>query len=308
MHEISKSQVEYAKSVDLLDYLQRHEPDNLKKVGRSYQLKDHDSFSISNGKWNWFSQGVGCSKSTALNYLTKVRGYDFKEAVRLLAEDRGIAYEPPPRSPPERRPLLLPTRNSNTRRVSAYLQTRGIDKATIDECVKAGSLYESAFYHNCVFVGRSSTNRIKYAAMRGTNTDFKQDAFGSDKHFGFTIPPKGEAAESVSVFESPIDAMSYRTLINNGLQVADTFLLSLGGVSDIALRQFLSCHKGIEEIVVCTDNDVAGNEAFERISKTFDIPVKRDKPQFGKDWNDSLLAIRELWYEHNVQVKSMEVR
>jgi hypothetical protein len=144
--------------------------------------------------------------------------------------------------------------------------------------------------------------------MRGTNTDFKQDAFGSDKRYGFIIPPKGERAESVSVFESPIDAMSYRTLINNGLQVADTYLLSLGGVSDIALRQFLSCHKNIKEIVVCTDNDVAGNEAYERISKTFDIPVKRDKPQFGKDWNDSLLAIRELWYEHNVQVKSMEVR
>jgi hypothetical protein len=68
MYEITKFQVEYAKSVDLLDYLQRHEPDNLKKVGRGYQLNDHDSFSISNGKWNWFSQGVGCCKSTALNY------------------------------------------------------------------------------------------------------------------------------------------------------------------------------------------------------------------------------------------------
>jgi hypothetical protein len=76
------------------------------------------------------------------------------------------------------------------------------------------------------------------------------------------MPPKGESTEIVSVFESPIDAMSYRTLINNGLQVTDTHLLSVGGVSDIALRQFLSCNKNIEEIVVCTDNDNAGNEAF----------------------------------------------
>ena len=59
------------RGIGLLDYLQRYEPDNLRRVSPGvFCTKEHDSLRISNGKWYWFSQGFGgCS---ALDYLIKV--------------------------------------------------------------------------------------------------------------------------------------------------------------------------------------------------------------------------------------------
>jgi len=57
---VTKEQIAQAKSIDLLSYLQANEPGNLKKSGSNeYRLADHDSLKISNGRWHWFSRGIG---------------------------------------------------------------------------------------------------------------------------------------------------------------------------------------------------------------------------------------------------------
>ena len=48
----------------------------------TYTTRRHDSLKISNGKWMWWSQRTG--GRSALDYLIKVRGYSFLEAVELL--------------------------------------------------------------------------------------------------------------------------------------------------------------------------------------------------------------------------------
>jgi hypothetical protein len=45
--------------------------------------------------------------------------------------------------------------------------------------------------------------------MRGTIGDFKRDADGSDKRFGFILPPINGGSDTVAVFESPVDALSH---------------------------------------------------------------------------------------------------
>lgn len=56
-----------AKQMDLLTYLQNYEPQELVHVsGNIYCTKAHDSLRISNGKWCWFSQGIG--GKSALDY------------------------------------------------------------------------------------------------------------------------------------------------------------------------------------------------------------------------------------------------
>ena len=45
---------------------------------------DHDSLKISNGKWMWWSRGFG--GATALDYLIKVKGLSFTDAMRILTE------------------------------------------------------------------------------------------------------------------------------------------------------------------------------------------------------------------------------
>ena len=72
-----------AKKIDLLTYLQTYEPQELVHVsGNTYCTREHDSLKISNGKWYWFSRTIG--GSNALNYLIKVKGYTFIQAVETI--------------------------------------------------------------------------------------------------------------------------------------------------------------------------------------------------------------------------------
>ena len=81
--QLDPAAIEQARQMDLLSYLQRCEPSNLKRVtGNVYCTKEHDSLKMSNGKWYWWSRGFG--GYSALDYLIKVKEYDFVEAVEIL--------------------------------------------------------------------------------------------------------------------------------------------------------------------------------------------------------------------------------
>ena len=73
MSYIAAEDVAKAKEMDLLTYLRNYEPQELVHVsGNTYCTREHDSLRISNGKWCWFSQGIG--GRSALDYLIKVKG------------------------------------------------------------------------------------------------------------------------------------------------------------------------------------------------------------------------------------------
>lgn len=68
MTYVSKEQLAAAREMDLLTYLQRYEPEELVHIsGGTYATRTHDSLKISNGKWCWWSRGVG--GANALDYL-----------------------------------------------------------------------------------------------------------------------------------------------------------------------------------------------------------------------------------------------
>lgn len=95
-----------AKEMDLLTYLKNYEPGELVHFGGStYCTRTHDSLKISNGKWCWFSRGIG--GRTALDYLIKVREIPFIEAVEMIVGQAAIqppAYE---RTPEKSAPKVL---------------------------------------------------------------------------------------------------------------------------------------------------------------------------------------------------------
>ena len=99
---VSPEQIETARQTDLLTYLQTYEPDNLQKVGtQTYCTKEHDSLKISNGLWHWFSRHIG--GKNALDYLIKVRGFSFTQAVEQLVDYAAVlpsysVKEPMPKS------------------------------------------------------------------------------------------------------------------------------------------------------------------------------------------------------------------
>jgi len=299
---VSKEQIEAAKQVDILDYLERREPDNIKRIGNRHILRDHDSFVISKGKWCWNSQGYGCKTATALNYLIKVRGYSFVDAVRELAGDVPNDRPEPEKAkpPPEPKIFALPPHSKDNKRIIAYLQSRGISRPLILECIERGLLYESAVYHNCIFVGRDEHGKARFAAQRGLAGDFKCDVDGSDKRFGFVLPPDfGKPNHSinsrnVAVFEAPIDTLSHKVMCEQGfLPPFNGWRLSLGGTSLLALTRFLEQHPEIESCVICTDNDLAGEMAAAKIAETVRVRVGGAVPPIGDDWNTALLALQK---------------
>ena len=181
MPYIPTETVAKAREMDLLTYLTNYEPGELVQTGsNSYHTRTHDSLKLSNGKWFWHSRGFG--GRSALDYLIKVKDVPFTEAVEIIT---GQAAAMPPvfvsQAKPEKpKTLLLPKASRSTERVVRYLSGRGIDRELIDYCIQTGRLYESEPYHNVVFVGKDADGKARYANLRGTGSNFKGEANGSD--------------------------------------------------------------------------------------------------------------------------------
>ena len=179
--------IQQAKQLDLLTYLQIYEPDQLVKVsGDTYCTREHDSLKISNGKWNWFSQKIG--GKTALDYLVKVKGLSFMEAMETIHGAPLPRTIPAPAPKVESKRLLLPERNSNADTVTRYLKNRGIHDVIIRYCLENNLLFESRKYHSAVFLGYDKDGIARYGNVRGTVGDYKGELSGSDKHYSFSIP------------------------------------------------------------------------------------------------------------------------
>lgn len=287
--------IQQAKQLDLLTYLQVYEPDQLVRVsGNTYCTKEHDSLKISNGKWHWFSRQIG--GKSALDYLVKVKGLSFMEAMETIQGKplpRTIPT-PPPRH--ESKTLLLPERNDNANTVIRYLKSRGIHDVIIRYCLENNLLFESRKYHSAVFLGYDRNGIARYGNVRGTVGNYKGELSGSDKHYSFSIPGR---SNTLHVFESAIDALSYATLeLFEGRNWREDHLLSLAGVFvtkrenvvPVALSRYLEDYPEIQILRLHLDNDAIGRGAAAGI-----IGGLRDRyqildepPAMGKDVNDQL--------------------
>ena len=302
--QLTDTQIQSARDVDLLSYLQAHTPHSIRKSGvNEYCLVEHDSFKISNGFFNWFSRGVG--GRGALDYLVKVEGMKFVDAVQHLTGGIAPSYQrtvlPQPRASPikQRRPFVLPERNRNNDRAYAYLRGRGIGKEIINRCIADGLLYESAKTHRCVFVGKDGDSVAKFACERGTRDDWKKDVVGSDKRFSFHLPPSTDFGhKNLAVFESAIDVLAHHEIHRMEQSGKDGYRLSLGGTSPLALASFLERNPQIKNVTLCLDNDEAGINATAKIIESLgrnkhEVKITVRPPPHGKDYADSLAAIQQ---------------
>ena len=305
---VSKEQLAAARAVDLLTYLQRCEPEELVSLGGgTYSTHTHDSLKISNGKWCWWSRGIG--GTNALDYLVMVRGLSLPNAVEQITGTAGYAPRPTPSSAKSdlMKQFILPPRHADNRRVFSYLRNRGIDPEIINHCIKHGQLYEDAEHHNCVFVGFQE-GKPAYAALRGTlsETTFAGEVPGSDKRYSFSVPVQAGSNPTLCVFEAAIDALSYLTLLKlQGRDWHTANALSLAGVYHpckdggmkfpSALEQYLKSNPHIRKIILCLDNDEPGRAAAKAIAaKLPGYEVVDNPPRHGKDYNDLLRLLKGI--------------
>jgi hypothetical protein len=315
--------VKLARETDLLSYLQANEPHELRQTGsREYRTVSHDSLVLSNGLWFWNRGGFG--GASALDYLIKVRGMGFVEAVQAVLSSRAerpfCSLPARSRNPPPLRKWDFyppkPTRYSN--RAISYLQRRGISPDVIKGALQDGIFYESRYYnpkseyHNaaiCVFAGKDASGKIVYACLRGIDTDLRMDKAGSDKTHSFHMPPENHASRHLALFEAPIDALSHATLGHRDGWRWDGHRLSLGGTSPVALIAFLERNPQIKRVMLHLDNDAAGLTAARKIkaglaadNRFKRIRVSVNPPRGVKDYNDALLRAvsmeREMKEQH----------
>ena len=87
MGYVTKEMSAKAREISAFDVMQ-YESNNIKRVGSSYRLRDHDSLAVSDKGFFWHSRGIG--GVTALDFLMKVRNYDFVSAVCHLIGERPL--------------------------------------------------------------------------------------------------------------------------------------------------------------------------------------------------------------------------
>lgn len=288
----------------MLTYLKFYEPYELKRVSRKvYTTRSHDSLKISNGRWMWWSRGIG--GKSALDYLIKVKGMQFLDAVELILGTRTVVpkevyhkAKPPPKK------FSLPKKAENNDKAVSYLMSRGISEEVICFFIDSGMLYQSSYRNNVVFVGYDEKGTARYATMRSTNTKrFFCDVGGSDKRFSFRLTQKD--ADTIHIFESAIDLLSYMTIEKmQGADLKGQCLVSLSGVNitkkfsvvPLALSTMIEKDEGIKTIHLHLDNDEPGQKVARHLmkilSERFKV-VNHIVPQ-GKDVNDYLCHLKNI--------------
>ena len=304
----SDEQIRAADSTDLAAYLENRGYE-LKREGRQVKLAEHDSLYIKGNQWYWFSQRKG---GKAISFLTEYEGMSFVEAMKILTGEEPISDKPLPKAKPIERPavkeLMLPDSAENNNAVFAYLKSRGIDARIIKRCIDEGIIFQTNMFYlrkengsyerkycppQVVFVGKDKDGIAKYACTRSCKGNEKHDAYGSDKAYAFSVPQTG--SKSVWVFESAVDLLSHMTLCGYSRNDYSTHRISLGGISPVALHQFLTDHPEVRYVNLALDADEQGREATKSITeflgdryKVYDHP-----PMNGKDYNEDLLYRQE---------------
>ena len=163
--------------------------------------------------------------------------------------------------------------------------TKGKD--VLDSFTYRGLIYESAKYHNVVFVGKDKDGKPRHAHKRGSGSQstYKGNAPGSLPGYSFHWVG---ASDRLYLFEAPVDLLSYISMHKSGWR-NHSYAASCS-VSDKVLWQMLHDCPYIKQVFLCFDSDNAGKEAAKRIAKKLKqqnieceilVPV-------GKDWNEDL--------------------
>ena len=294
MEEYTREQIQRADDTDLYVFLSGR-GEQFKRCGKEYRWLRHDSVMINKNEWYRFSQNKG---GHAIDFMKEFYGLSFADAVKeLLGEEgagetnRRTAKEDAGRQkvcPIPLPGLELPERNESCEIARKYLiEQRKLSKQLVDQMIAKGDIYESKNYHNVVFVGRDKEQNPRYTAMRGTDENrYRGEARGSEKAYGF-----GHIGtdEKLFVFESPIDLLSYITAVPEEWEKHS--YISLGGLSEKAMKRMYTEYPHIHSIYLCLDNDEPGNESCRQFVSLIPegLSVYRLEP-VKKDWNECLVA------------------
>ena len=284
-------QKQAARQTDLVSLL-RSQGKQLKRSGKEYVWRDgSERVTVRGNLWFHQYERIG---GDAVDFVRHFYNMDFPQAVNYLLGKNGDTLqkaEPVKREP--LKPFTLPPKNENMRRVYAYLvHHRGIDREVLNAFVHQKMIYESADFHNAVFVGYDMDGVPRHAHKRGTGSEstYKGNVESCDPHYSFHWTGTDNR---LYLFEAPIDMLSFISLHKDNWR-SHSYAAACG-VGDQVLFHMMKTNPNINTVYLCLDNDEAGQKANKRISDklfTQGIPHEILIPT-RKDWNENLLFIEQ---------------
>ena len=198
--------------------------------------------------------------------------------------------------------LFKQQKGDSFKRAYAVLHNRfKIDRHIVSEFIHRELLVMDDEYNLC-FLGRDNYNVISVNKYLSCRDYLSVEELTFRRNAGFRYANKEETAynlfRNVYVFENVIDLMSYLSLAKMGVLPAiekASCLISLKGLTNGVLYNFLLEHQEVQTIYACLNNDNAGIKATKGLSyrRVVDMqPYLRDYSLINgyvKTWNAMLL-------------------
>lgn len=282
----TKEQREQARRTDLANFL-ISQGEKVKKSGSEYEWLDGSQKVTIRGHL-WYHQ-YEQKGGDAIDFIRKFYNKDYAEAVQMLLSNYGGQIVNLQTTEREQKSFILPPRNDRMSRVFSYLLlTREIDKDVLFEFVRKKMIYESADFHNAVFVGYDSNGKPRHAHKRGTVTSnpYKGNVAGSQLEYSFHF---NGTSDKIFLFEAPIDMLSYISMHKENWK-EHSYAASCS-ISDRVLFQCLKDNLNIKNVFLCFDNDEAGQTANKRIAEKLNSMNIKSKIliPIHKDCNEDIL-------------------
>ena len=178
MAHLEEDIIERAKNTDMIALLESEEGFSFKSTygEREFKCIEHNSLVVNGNRhrWYWNSRQVG--GNNAIDYLLKIRGMNFRDAVLHLVGDREqTEYTPIRKAVTENVSVSKPVRfvlpeqahfpdgRRNYSNIIAYLNKgRGIDMNIINTLIASGKIYQGVQYNGLHIVGYNDEGMAFY--------------------------------------------------------------------------------------------------------------------------------------------------
>lgn len=295
---ISEEQLENAKNKSILDVATVCGY-SFRKSGKYYIGNEHDSLVLNANKntYNWYSKQ---EYGNTINFIQNEKGLDFIDAVKYLNnEDFQVAEVKEEKVIYDKSKFKYKDKDDMAVSRDYLVNKRMINEDLVNQLIEQDYIKEDKMKNVC-FQWKNQEGEVVGSDKCGTGkTKFKVIDKGSDYKNAFNFSTT-EKPKDIHVFESPIDAMSYKSLNKN----KDGVFVSMNGLKQEAVKYQIAYYimkydKNPETIHLCVDNDSAGNEFVKQLKNQHltlnstgkELNFKADQPNIenGKDWNDVLI-------------------
>jgi hypothetical protein len=309
MNAFQRRIAERVRDISLRELLRSHGFE-IKSEGITFRARN-DRYNIVVTGNRWFDNKAGVGGTGAIDLQMHLTGEDFATACQTLQKDfKGISHaeiglsfpvERHIRSDRERRPFhelaaryAVPN-EANWPIARAYLvETRGIDPAIVDDLHAVGTIFANDHRPNpsIVFLHRTQHGKVEGATLRDTRLQSSfRPSLGNKLSAWFTVGHL-DKAEIVIAVESPIDALSYRTI--HACRGDAWAVVSCAGAT-VPNQLMRLAYERRQRFIVALDNDRAGERGWRKAwDETVDWSGFKISPACPKqkDWNDDLMFLQ----------------